>query len=383
MAMKSARQWLATLFTPLWRWKWLLLGCLIVSVSYGLCSVADELLQFNFFGGNFTASGSPPSSPILIQQGWPLVYLQRTSDQDVAYRCWPIWRDVQSLHADRLALNLAVALGVSLALTYLAAWRLDRWQFRLGDVLVATLLLGGVLGHSLHVEANYQADKSDLERLTRHHFDSDQFLASPRWYLRPYRDLGLLSDGAAIPFDVECYADCGWDEVKCRKLNANRLLIREVSNGRRLRRPLYELSITDMSLTDRGVAALVRWAPSCEKLKLFPSDSFSDQSTALIAAAWPRLKEARLGSPQLTTASLQSLSQLRQAEKLAICDCSREVKPDDLQILARLPNLKLLGLPQFLLDQLTPEQQAEWKRRGVILHPAEYIGLSDVEWEHL
>ncbi|PQO47965.1 hypothetical protein [Blastopirellula marina] len=380
--MTKLRHWTTLFLAPLWRWKWLFLACLLVSVSYGLGSVAVELLEFNFFAASVSASGSTPSTPVILRQGWPLVYLERAADREFAFRCWPIWRDVQSLHADRLALNLAVALGLSLALTYLVAWRLARWQFRLGDVLVATLLLGGVLGHSLHVEANYQADNSDLERLTRHHFDSDQSLISPRWYLRPYRDLGLLSDRAAIPFDVECYADCGWDEVKCRKLNANRLLIREASNGRRLRSPLFELSITDMSLTDRGVAAMVRWAPSCEKLKLFPSDSFSDQSTALIAAAWPRLKEARLGSPQLTTASLQSLSQLRLAEKLAICDCSREVKPDDLQILARLPNLKLLGLPQVLFDQLTPEQQAEWKRRGVILHPAEYIGLSDVEWEH-
>lgn len=362
---KTLGKWIGIAISPLWRWKWLLLVCLLVTVGYALWSVVKANPN-SFFTSDF-----------IITHGWPFEYQVRTIDDNTGWRRWSIWSDITDFSPGAFFVNLSIAVGISVTLTYLAAWRFQRRQFRLMDLLAATGVVGAILGYVLFVENRFQADQRLLGKVWNNYLESGPNRRTADWRLRPFRDLGIISSDALYPTYIDCYIDCGLEPA--RNPSANQVLIREANLGRQLRHPICSIRIEDESLTDAGIAALAQWAPTCEMLELHPDPALSDNATATIANAWPALKELKFGSPLLGQQSLDSLANLRQLERLALCDVSRELTPEDLHRLDRLPNLRLLGLPGFLFSQISPDEERYWRDQGVTVYESEFQYTANAE----
>lgn len=364
--MKTAgRQWIATLFTPLWRWKWLLLVCLIITGGYGLTSVSQQASEIIF----------PPLPSGMLGKafaytrfghGWPCEYVERRSTDDAWPSRWTIWSGVDSFHWGPLAVNLAVAAAVGVLLTYLVAWRFlrsYRWQFALSDLFALTILSAAFLGFARRLETNYQADQRYLQANASDCWDVQRDDAQMR-HLRPLRDLGLLSDGTLYAVSIR--------HVRPSFTLPNDWLLQEVNRGRCLRHPVASISIDDPSMRDDGIDALTQWAPSCSQVEIYGGPEFTDAGLRHAVTAWPRLQRLECGSPSLSAASLQSLAKLTELEHLLISDCSREVTPADLGCLDELPQLKRLSLPNFLYEQISPERRADWERRDIAVRNSLY-----------
>ncbi|PQO47964.1 hypothetical protein [Blastopirellula marina] len=385
--MNQLRQWTWLILAPLWRWKWLLLVCLLITLGYGLLShgsISSSLPptypSSSYFSAlpSFYPSSYPSASLADYTHGWPYEYERRTFVDSKFPQPWRIWTNVTNFEFRKLLANLAIAIGVSLAFTYLVAWRVSqasRWQFRIGDLLALTVVIAAPLGLARYLDSNFRADQEYARSIDA---DGWRFRVDRNslWYARPLRDLGMVSDEASRLISISYSAPTGPNTsyptpAQADPKRAAAWLIAHADRGERIRQPIGTIDLERSVLNDRSIAALARWAPTSEELLVGGEAEFTDQATATIVAAWPRLTRLVLHSPQLTAASLRSITALSQLRDLELFEYSPHITPADLELLADMPNLHTLMVPHSLYVQITPQQHAAWEARSVNVRDAQ------------
>ncbi|MCC9607414.1 hypothetical protein LOC68_12890 [Blastopirellula sp. JC732] len=377
--MTTLRKWMSFALTPLWRWKWLLLLLLGVTIGYALFSRGHEYHYQPWPNPGASWVVPPPPPHTEWGHGWPWKYEEREIPKPQIPQRWAIWSDVARFYWVRLVANLAIAVGLSLAFTYLIAWRLsgsNRWRFGLRDLLAATMMLGVVFGVARHYESAYQADQVYITEIAEQGWRIEtQFV--PIEHLRPLHDLGLLSDGAAHAVYVRHSRQYPSFE---RAETARMALIRDANQGRRLYHSQLALSTGDIRVDDETIAALAKWAPNCQHLHLGYDGILSDRGVETLVAAWPNLQTLKIGSSFLTAKSLNALSQLSQLRRLDLHNASDAITADDLMQLQSAPQLKMFAYSDRVAEQPTPQQQESWDRRGIVLRSGRFFFISEEDW---
>lgn len=338
--VSTLRSWTSLILGPLWRWKWLFLLCVVITGGYAIFS--GVALRYPFGGNGFPRG-------LLMQKanyghGWPFIFAQRFVMPTDTLGAWKIWSDVHTFALASLLWNLAIAIAVSLTATCLVAWRfsgLRRWQFRLGELLVATFLIAGLFGVARRLESDFQQDERYLTSQTISYWAAIRF-GPPTWYVRPFCDLHLVSAEAV---DGRALYDFGAPD------DFNQRIIQAVERGEKIRGRVSLLQITSNSLDDAGVAAIAAWAPRCEELELVGDNRFTDKAIVQIAQQLPKLRRLTLGSPNLTLESLPSLSRMPRLQFLTIHACSDAVSPAALNAIDGVTPLTRLEIPAHLYDQ--------------------------------
>lgn len=369
--MNRIRAWLMLIFAPLWRWKWLLLVLLLITGGYATFAVSDVFVHKLMPATLTSVIVVGPTTPYTeITHGWPLEYETRYVPLPGPPAAWAKGGSLDSFHHWRLVTNLALAIGVSLLLTYLAAWRFTTgqcWQFRLVDLLALTVVIAAVLGWGRRWETNYQVDRAYLDSLAIQGCHAT-WVGKSIWYLRPLRDLGVVSRESLFPLELDLGAPYDPNSFEAKPFGPEyweERLLQETSDGRRLRHPVSAITVFGGLRSDEGMDALVRWAPRCERFEFHRKNEFTDRSIQQIVASWPMLTELTLHGPNLTSQSIQSLSSLQRLEKLRIDSYSRELTIADLRPLLESPALREVYVPFFLERQLTKEEKERFADRGI------------------
>lgn len=370
--MTKLRHWTTLILAPLWRWRWLLLFCLLFTIGYSVFSSAEVR---SCFDDDALATSILNLKTANFGHGWPFIFEQRWGDDQDSLETWLIWSNVQKFAVVPLLLNLAIAIGLSLAATYFVAWRYagsQRWQFRLAELLVVTFFVAGLFGVARRLESNFQHDERYLADQTTWHWSVTR-QGPPTWYLRPFCDLRLVSEEAAYGLVVR---DSGPPVPIMKRLRVmnhgefNQIMIQAAQHGEGILGRVTILSISSGPLDDDGVAAILDWAPDCSELKLAGDDLFTDKAVAEITERMPRMRSLTLGSPYLTKQALQSLSGMTQLEMLDVNECADSVSPEDLQTLGGCSRLADLAVPFDLFKKSYSKSITTPSNRNINLSPS-------------
>jgi hypothetical protein len=112
-----------------------------------------------------------------LEHGWPLVYLWRKPSGLGKrswlrnYTLWQVHQSVTRFRPERLAINVAVGLGVLLSGAWLfERWRRRRvrlWQFGLGELAVGVAIAGALLGFFARERLQSARERAALDEIRR------------------------------------------------------------------------------------------------------------------------------------------------------------------------------------------------------------------------
>ncbi|PQO35172.1 hypothetical protein [Blastopirellula marina] len=368
--MNRIRQWTWLILAPLWRWKWLFLVCLFITVTYGAATFRSEP---NTSFTVYTPAFGPTISYTTVHYGWPLEYAQREFDDSKPIRVWAFWERGQYSDLRRLAANLGLALLLAGLITHGVAWRFarkPRWQFQLKEVIVLVVVLSAILAYAVRLESVYRQDQQYLADLTKEGFAAGRTeIPALR---RPLRDVGLISNDAAYQYWLQ-WNNHSQGELLDQMLqyqpksgDVNQLLRQQASGSRRLSNHFVAVTIDDDQLDDAGLAALLAWTPSGRFLNL-RGEQLSPHGLAQIAEQRPNLQILALYVPELDGDALEALAPLDNLESLLISDCDLAAGPAILRLAEQLPSLRYLSVPELVVASFSEEEIAALTRRGVSL----------------
>jgi len=344
--------------------KWCLLACLIITVGYGVTSVASvNSPHIKMFG-----------EAVSYTHGWPRDYVRRfeTWDFDMPppYE-WNIFSGVVGFDAVPFLIDVGFALGLSLLVTHLWHFHCTRrkpWQFSLGELMIATVVVSFPFGMYLKERSDYERDESYLDAMGDGWmvFPSEPMFAPTDvalpWYYRPLCDLGVTDEDEWSPRMV------GWTSYNARRVG--RKLddaIAEVSTRRLSSRCVTYVIISDPALTDEHVRAVCDWASMCLSLNLTGAEGHwtrvTDRGVAYIANHMHYLRKLMLQDSLITDEGVRSIATMRSLEWLVLVDPERLTTSAGLNSLLKLPRIERLCIPEhWVINDATKEEAAH---RGI------------------
>ncbi|TWT33069.1 hypothetical protein [Blastopirellula retiformator] len=369
--MTKLRKWILFALAPLWRCKWLLLVCLLITVGYG---AGTFLTVANASVTVYTpASLGTFISYTEIHYGWPLEYEVRQVDSSLPLHRWKLWANVQSFSGLKLAANALVALLTSLLITYATAWRRARWgwQFQLKELVALVALIAAVLAYAAHLRSVDLADQRYLADLQKRGWVAKRIHIP--WQRRPFRDLGLISENAAHQYWLTwenrsqgAFIDQAL-QFEPKSADVNQLLAEQARDPRRLSSRFIAATVNDPQLHGSGVEAFLNWTPSVSYLTL-RGDQIPGSSLAQIGQHCPHVKSLGIDMPLVQGPDLRGLESLHHLESLLIFNCDPDAGPEIVRLAERLPQLELIYLSGAVYAELTPAEIATLRsRRGLLL----------------
>ncbi len=291
-------------------------------------------------------AGVDPLEQRVLRYGWPATCFTRTADASLLSflpgDAWP--RSTISFGALAFDLLLAFALLAALAV---ASERRRRWrhvlQFSLSELLIFTLLLGGLCSWAFH---DYRRQQVALDQLATLDGGIGVDQALPEWL---WRQLPYLPGGRLKPLDkIVSVTLLNVFPKDLEQLDA-------LSGLTHLKRLEFHNEIdgghgpVGVSPDDRQLR-LVSQLNQLEKLRLC-GERISDAGLSSLERL-SRLRDLELSCPNVTDAGLAHVAQLDRLERLQIWQ--GRISQSGLALLARLPRLKSLhlGLYNSLGSQL-------------------------------
>lgn len=350
--------------------KWCLFALLLVTVAYGVGSVADRHAR--------TVYGNLPGDD--IRHGWPVECIFRSSTDALWAELqgrWQPFAGIYKVEYGLLLFDLGVAAGLSLLLTHFWHYHCTRrgqWQFSLKELFVVSIVLSIALGFYVKQRSDFDRETAYLAKLEQEDWwnckttpildSSCHYENSLPWFFRPLRDLGITRDEDWDKFDL------GWNAYRRYTAPKN---VNNVLKGMAPRPITFSfiegIYINDPQLNDEGIAALCAWAPDCATLNLYVSrwreSTVTDGGIACIAESMRHLRSFTLNGGSLTDAGVRNIATMKCLENLEVddprCTTTNAALPD----LLKLPRLDSLRVPShWAIDAAT---KAEAARRGIDL----------------
>jgi hypothetical protein len=315
--------------------KWLFLLISIPLLTYAILSPEADNSQATDF-----------------EQGWPMVYVSRTSDGKPETQ-WGsflrIYKDVNGFYAEALLLDLLFVISV----TYIICWlwhlhcaTLKPWQFSLKEALIVMVLCFLCFSALKYFQNAREADINFLWEIGDQGFSPDSCVDAVPWVLRPLRDVGIIQE-----LDWE-YPGFVWDPEteKNKSYFIAPKTINEALDSLATQygpRPfIHSVLISDPQLNINGVKALCKLVPNCTMLFLGnDSPNITDEEISYITSHLKNLHTLSLHGTKLTDESVKSLSTLRKVRDLSFDDRYKTTTNEGLKSLLALPRILNLGIP--------------------------------------
>jgi hypothetical protein len=336
--------------------KWLLLVCLIATITYVMVSPAIVY--------------PPPNSArnLVYEQGWPMVYTIRVSDLGWGENRWGtnsalwfIFEGVQYFYIWPLFVDIAIALGLSLSVVFL--WHQHcianqkPWLINVREAMIVTLTVAFVLIAILvaiktlrHKHDKEMAFLAELEKTGWGLRCSSDALP---WYLRPLNDLCIIREqdydysGLEWPGNLNHIGSP--EELEKETENINDTLVR-LSSEKTPLSFVHSVVIADQRLDARGIKALCKLFPCCTELYIsgFLKDSLhhiTDVEVAFLTGHLRNLHTLGLYGAKLTDESVRLLATMHKLNYLAFDDREKMTTNANLKSLLALPHIHCLGIP--------------------------------------
>ncbi len=350
------------LLRPCYKHKWLLLACLIVTISYATMSVQGDSSPWSYGYAH-----------VFFEHGWPMKYMTRMQPVEAWGNRWRMYSGIYDFEYTPLFLNIVFAIGLSLLFTHL--WHLHRvrckpWQFTLKELLLVTLVMSVILGAYAKLRQDYASAETYWSEMEEIGWSVSPDCGNLPWYLQPLGDLGIISD------DDWDYQDVEWDpEFHYAIVDAdmNRVLAEQLSQGKRLSF-VRSVLVADPRLSDKGVELLCEWAPDCTDLTIMDCPKVTDQGVKYLTSHLTSLTGLSVEGATITDDAIRHIATLKGLEELAIDEDANSTTGKSMKYLRDLPRLKGLGIPKHW--NLAEEDRAWLLRRKItVWYPADGRGM--------
>ena len=348
-----------------WRHKWMLLACLLGTIAYALFSLeADCPLPL-------------PAQDTVFWHGWPAVYMIRVSpfEPGTWYGSrWHIYRDIREFYFTAFLGDIAVAVGISLAVTFL--WYLHcrnkrPWQFSIREALLGFLIVGVVLSGFEMLRQEYDQETQFLRELETRGWLLRYCADSLPWYLRPLNDLDVISEDDWNYWEIE------WcpEDHKIDAGNINEILA-ELASSHPSLSLVHSVNIFDPSLNDQGVESLCKVAPYCTQLYLGDRlPEVTDRSVASIASHLRSLNVWSLRGAKISDEAVRCMAAMRSLNELYFDDKWKTTSGTGLNALLKLPYMHSLAVPEHWIA--TDEEKMAIMRQS----PVSFIAPYEYAWK--
>lgn len=352
--MTRIRKCLTLILAPLWRWKWLLLVCLLATSLYACTAPREKKVQ-----------SAPPSVSLVyrfwLSQGWPRQYVHRTSQND-DLSPWTPQTHIQSFELAPLLSNLALSVLLSLLVVYAWDWHCRQngkpWRFNLKELLLITLLVACGVGVTVYGRNQFRAGEDYLNSLAATGWQPFETTSIPPWYLQPQYDCGLLGREK-----WSHHTGVLWPQVRSAP-DINGTVIPMAARGEQLPPYVEEIRVMNSYLTDEGADAICAWAPNCRRIYLFGTSSLSSEGLTQFAKEMPRLELFLLfGDATFSDESVKAISGMKNLRTLTMLDSQHQTSEKSLDHLKSLPNLQTVRLPAHW--QISQQAKEDFANRGV------------------
>jgi len=281
-----------------------------------------EDMVFLNTGAFFTEQGS-------VEHGWPGVYLRRVTGYQssgpprpelgipwLTKEAWEFSGEEREFRPATLAMDVAAAVAILAALGAAVEWRRRRhhraWQFSLGEVLLLTLFVAGVLGWWQYNRRCFQREK-ELMAISRAEYD-------------------VRGDG----------------QMKCR----GPVWLRKLAGAGNLKafHRVTEVSLRDAQCSDEQISQSfqeIRSLLACPESLHLRSKYLTDAGLAHLAE-FPHLRSLTIDSRRVTDAGLEHVAGLHGLEELRLLGC--RITDQGLKPLSQLKDLRSLTFVVTDLD---------------------------------
>lgn len=338
--------------TPLRRHRWMLVGCLLLFVGYGVFSLRNDD-PAGIFG---------PINGYNYEQGWPWLYMSRNIPDSPPGPGWMgrvnLANGIQQIQGWPLLANLAVAVGLSLAVTCL--WWLHcrkgkPWQVSLRELMLLALVFSVAAGGYVRMRDIYQEEFAYLKSLEKQGWSLSSTSENIPWYLQPLRDLNLI---ASKDWQHHSLSWTSWSG------QTNRTLSQQVATGQRLSSFVSTVSITDPKCDDEALDLLGQWIPHCESVSLYRGSNITEDGIRRLGAGMPRLRSLLINMLEAEDELVAAFGEMKNLEDLTLYELGGLAsQPSSLAPLRQLKYLKSVEFPEEW--EFSSEDNAYFQQVGV------------------
>jgi hypothetical protein len=315
---------------------------------------------------------SPPDES--LEHGWPWTYLRREAvmqspispQKGSGYTFnrispWSLWEKVESFEPLWLAADVVVIAALCVAAGAMFEWRRRKglWQWRITDLLFATLVIAGALGYGVALRRGHDADERLLSTIrgSERSINGQFQYVGPTWLTRSEPPDDFLEYSRCVQVYID--ASQRYDKLanfpklrgvwicRGRTTNARLHVLAEI-------RRLEHLGFQGTWLTDDESSIELPLLPHLQSLHVEQSQ-FDDESMKGVERM-SKLRRVKLSGTKVSDEGLRHLVNLTHLRRLTIRE--PDVSDASLPILKGFSRLKQLDIQG---TRITPQGIAELK----------------------